>query len=161
MGVPVSLGLLVNRVAEVQVGHMIHVLCQNLLSSKKEQKRDVASIGLKAVISEISGGSLGLVAIKNVAPCMIGGVKDSNNSFDVWNACLDILYEIVRKFGVILVSDDQKNNSGLAQSLVDSLLPLLEESRAGIRKRSIHCLGKQRSLEADGTSDCQEPLLSI
>lgn len=68
-------------------------------------------------------------------------ITPQNTSFDVCNECLDILHEMVRKFGVVLVADDQKNKTGMSETLVGCLLPLLEETRSGIRKRAIHCLG--------------------
>lgn len=54
---------------------MIQVLCQNLLTGKKEQQRDIASIGLKTVISEIPGSALALVAVKKATPHMVDGIK--------------------------------------------------------------------------------------
>eukprot|EP00192_Tetraselmis_astigmatica_P000226 CAMPEP_0117662728 /NCGR_PEP_ID=MMETSP0804-20121206/8205_1 /TAXON_ID=1074897 /ORGANISM="Tetraselmis astigmatica, Strain CCMP880" /LENGTH=1235 /DNA_ID=CAMNT_0005469641 /DNA_START=95 /DNA_END=3802 /DNA_ORIENTATION=- len=134
------LGLLVNRVAAGQVDVVLQVLCHNLLAGKKEQQRDIASIGLKTVISEISGGALASTAVKQATPKMVEGINSKEASFDVCNECLDILHELVRKFGVVLVADDQKNNTGLSSVLLTCLLPLIEEPRAGIRKRAIHCL---------------------
>lgn len=47
-----SLGPLVNKVKEYQVETIVDSLCANMVS-EKEQLRDISSIGLKTVISEL------------------------------------------------------------------------------------------------------------
>lgn len=56
-----SLGPLVNKVKEYQVEIIVDALCSNMVSDK-EQLRDISSIGLKTVISELPLGSSALVA---------------------------------------------------------------------------------------------------
>lgn len=56
-----SLGPLVNKVKEFQVETIVDTLCSNMISDK-EQLRDISSIGLKTVISELPPGSNTLVA---------------------------------------------------------------------------------------------------
>lgn len=56
-----SLGPLVNKVKEYQVETIVDALCSNMVSDK-EQLRDISSIGLKTVISELPLGSSALVA---------------------------------------------------------------------------------------------------
>ncbi|KAK9816878.1 hypothetical protein WJX72_006469 [[Myrmecia] bisecta] len=126
------LGLLVQRVAVARVEEMLDTLCNKLLSGKKEQQRDIAGIGLKTVIGEISGGALATAVVKRVVPRMMEGMRNKD-SFDVVNESLDITNEVINKFGGLIKSDHAK--------LKDSLLPQLDETRAGLRKRAIHCLG--------------------
>lgn len=56
-----SLGPLVNKVKEFQVEGIVETLCANMLSDT-EQLRDISSIGLKTVISELPLGSNTLAA---------------------------------------------------------------------------------------------------
>lgn len=56
-----SLGPLVNKVKEYQVEGIVETLCVNMLSDT-EQLRDISSIGLKTVISELPLGSNTLAA---------------------------------------------------------------------------------------------------
>lgn len=54
-----SLGPLVNKVKEFQVETIVENLCSNMIS-EKEQLRDISSIGLKTVISELPQAPGGL-----------------------------------------------------------------------------------------------------
>lgn len=56
-----SLGPLVNKVKEFQVETIVEALCGNMVS-EKEQLRDISSIGLKTVISELPLASSTLAA---------------------------------------------------------------------------------------------------
>jgi len=56
-----SLGPLVNKVKEYQVETIVDALCGNMVSDK-EQLRDISSIGLKTVISELPLASSALAA---------------------------------------------------------------------------------------------------
>lgn len=55
------MGPLVNKVKEYQVETVVDALCNNMVS-EKEQLRDISSIGLKTVISELPLGSSSLAA---------------------------------------------------------------------------------------------------
>ena len=48
--------------------------------------------------------------------------------------CLDLLTDLAARYGPLLPDPD---------ALKAALLPELGESRAGIRKRAIHCLGER------------------
>jgi len=134
------LGLLVNRVAVFRVEEILQMLCQNLISGKREQQRDIAGIGLKTVIAGIKGGPLAAVVVKQVSPMMVQGVQKKEESFEICNESLDILHEVIRKFGMVMASEDVKNKTTQLASVLETLLPQMEEGRAGIRKRAIHCL---------------------
>jgi len=58
---PCSLGPLVNKVKEYQVETIVDALCGNMVSDK-EQLRDISSIGLKTVISELPLASSALAS---------------------------------------------------------------------------------------------------
>jgi len=141
------LSLLVHRVSVDNTEDVLRSLCASLLSpKKKEQERDIAGIGLKAAISEIHGGKLAARTAKIVIPEMIRGIntntkKDNKEaSFDLCNECLGILHEVIRKFGSALSEDTSRNVADTAEAVLECLLPLMDEPRAGIRKRVIHCI---------------------
>lgn len=57
-----SLGPLVGKVKEYQVETIVDTLCMNMLSDK-EQLRDISSIGLKTVISELPPAATGKLSV--------------------------------------------------------------------------------------------------
>lgn len=59
---PCSLGPLVGKVKEYQVETIVDTLCTNMLSDK-EQLRDISSIGLKTVISELPPAATGTLFV--------------------------------------------------------------------------------------------------
>lgn len=54
---------------------LLQDLCTKLFSGKKEHQRDLASIGLKTVVAEVSGGQLAKAVVKRVTPHLISGIK--------------------------------------------------------------------------------------
>lgn len=69
-----SLGPLVNKVKEYQVETIVDSLCANMISDK-EQLRDISSIGLKTVISELPLVSSSLAA--NVCKRITGKLSNA------------------------------------------------------------------------------------
>lgn len=57
-----SLGPLVGKVKEYQVETIVDTLCTNMLSDK-EQLRDISSMGLKTVISELPPAATGTLSV--------------------------------------------------------------------------------------------------
>ena len=53
-----SLGALANNVGEDKVKLLLTSLCDKLISGKKESQRETASLGLKAVIADLTAPSL-------------------------------------------------------------------------------------------------------
>lgn len=70
-----SLGLLVRRVHWEQAERILESLCTRLVSSKKEQDREIASIALKTVVNEITGPELSVLVAKNVVPKLLLGMQ--------------------------------------------------------------------------------------
>lgn len=80
-----SLGPLVNKVKEYQVETIVDALCGNMVS-EKEQLRDISSIGLKTVISELPLASSALAA--NVCKRITGKLSsaiEKVQSFEIYN----------------------------------------------------------------------------
>jgi hypothetical protein len=60
-----------------------------------------------------------------------------DTSTEVKSECLDILCDVLHRFGSLMTADHEK--------LMNALLVQLNLQRAGLRKRAIQCLGKYLS----------------
>lgn len=122
------LGPLVNKVKEFQVETIVETLCNNMLSDK-EQLRDISSIGLKTVISELPPSSTALAA--NICKKITGRLTSaiSKEDVSVQLEALDILGDLLSRFGSLLIT--------FHPSIQSALLPQLASSRLAVRKRSI------------------------
>lgn len=70
-----SLSVLVRKVGEPRVLDLVRGLCDKVVQpSKKDQSRDIASIGLKTVI-EVASGSLAHPAAALISSRMLEGVQ--------------------------------------------------------------------------------------
>lgn len=99
-----------------------------MITAKKDQERDVAFMGLKTVIIEASPANASAMTAACIAPLLQGLRSDTA---DVASNCLDALVELIARHGAVLPSTDV---------VIEALLPELDHSRGGIRKRSIQCL---------------------
>lgn len=153
------------KVHKDQAERILDFLCTKVLTGKKEQDREIASIALTTVIGEISGQELSCLIVRQVVPKLMQGIQAQvrrrsswthltpatrlvalslgchslNASWylqdqgDVATSCLDILSEVLAKFGHLLTTEQ-----GPLKTL---LLQELSSSKAGIRKRAMACLG--------------------
>lgn len=126
------LGPLVNKVKEYQVETIVDALCSNMVSDK-EQLRDISSIGLKTVISELPLGSSALVA--NVCKRITGRLSNAiekQEDVSVQLEALDIVADLLSRFGALLVT--------FHSTILTALLPQLSSPRQAVRKRTIVAL---------------------
>lgn len=126
------LGPLVNKVKEYQVETIVDALCTNMVSDK-EQLRDISSIGLKTVISELPLGSSALVA--NVCKRITGRLSsaiEKQEDVSVQLEALDIVADLLSRFGALLVT--------FHSIILAALLPQLSSPRQAVRKRTIVAL---------------------
>ncbi len=76
----ISLGPLSRRVKEPQLQEIVDTLCTHLLNEKKggEELRDIASIGLKTIITEIPAEPAAAPSLitKRLTPRLITGVNN-------------------------------------------------------------------------------------
>ena len=68
-----SLAPLVKKVNEPRVLEMTNKLCDKLLNVK-EQHRDVASIALKTIVSEVSSSSAAQIVLDSLTPQLTKGI---------------------------------------------------------------------------------------
>lgn len=129
------LGPLVSKVKEYQVETIVDTLCSNMLSDK-EQLRDISSIGLKTVISELPPASSGSSLAANVCKKITGRLTSAigkQEDVPVQLEALDIMGDMLSRLGGLLVS--------FHQSILACLLPQLTSPRLAVRKRAIIALG--------------------
>ncbi|KAG7200534.1 hypothetical protein KM043_001097 [Ampulex compressa] len=125
------LGPLVNKVKEYQVETIVDALCSNMVSDK-EQLRDISSIGLKTVISELPLGSIGLVAnvCKRITGRLCNAIEEQDVSVQL--EALDIVADLLSRFGALLTT--------FHTVILVALLPQLSSPRQAVRKRTIVAL---------------------
>jgi len=127
------LGPLVTKVKELQVETIVEHLCSNM-SSDKEQLRDISSIGLKTVISELplTASSMAASVCKRITGRLSSAIaKPADVSVQL--EALDILADLLTRFGSLLVT--------FHPAILEALLPQLESPRLAVRKRTIQALG--------------------
>ncbi|XP_047046151.1 cullin-associated NEDD8-dissociated protein 1-like [Lolium rigidum] len=121
---------LVKKVSEDRVVEMTNKLCDKLLNGK-EQHRDTASIGLKTIIVEVTTPSLAEKILVSLAPQLISGVT-SGKSAEIKCECLDILSDVLNRFGNVIAKDHAY--------MLTALLSQLSSTQASVRKKSVSCI---------------------
>uniref|UniRef100_A0A803VTQ0 TATA-binding protein interacting (TIP20) domain-containing protein n=1 Tax=Ficedula albicollis TaxID=59894 RepID=A0A803VTQ0_FICAL len=104
--------------------------------SDKEQLRDISSIGLKTVISELPPAATGSTMTANVCKkitAQLTGAIGKQEDVSVQLEALDILSDMLSRLGGTLYS--------FHSSILSCLLPQLTSPRLAVRKRAIIALG--------------------
>uniref|UniRef100_A0A7N0ZXV2 Cullin-associated NEDD8-dissociated protein 1 n=1 Tax=Kalanchoe fedtschenkoi TaxID=63787 RepID=A0A7N0ZXV2_KALFE len=122
---------LVKKVSEGRVVAMTVKLCDKLLHGK-DQHRDVASIALKTIISEIVASSVVQAVLASLTPELISGVARPGMKVEIKCECLDILCDILHKFGNLMATDHEM--------ILNAVLCQLTSNQTSIRKKSILCI---------------------
>lgn len=131
---------LVKKVSEVRVVDMTDKLCDKLLNGK-DQHRDVASIALKTIISEMSSLSLAQSVLVTLTPQLVKGITGPGMSTEIKCECLDILCDVLHKFGNLIANDHGP--------LLSALLSQLISPQASVRKKTVSCIASLASSLSD------------
>lgn len=131
---------LVKKIHEAQVLEMTDKLCDKLLNGK-DQHRDIASIALKTIFSEVPSSSVAQSVLVSVSPKLIGGITSTVMKTDIKCECLDILCDILHKFGNLMTSDHEV--------LLGALLPQLNSNQTSVRKKTVSCIASLASSLSD------------
>ncbi|XP_054801363.1 cullin-associated NEDD8-dissociated protein 1 [Prosopis cineraria] len=131
---------LVRKVSEPRVVEMTSKLCDKLLNGK-DQHRDIASIALKTIVAEVSTKSLAQSILVSLSPQLINGITGPGMGSEIKCECLDILCEILHKFGNLMASDHEL--------LLSALLSQLSSNQASIRKKTVACIASLSSSLSD------------
>ncbi|KAF9684918.1 hypothetical protein SADUNF_Sadunf03G0000300 [Salix dunnii] len=122
---------LVKKVSETRVVEMTNKLCEKLLHGK-DQHRDIASIALKTIVSEVTAMSLSQSILVTLSPQMIKGITSPGLNTEIKCECLDILCDVLHKFGNLMANDHEV--------LLNALLSQLNSNQATIRKKTVSCI---------------------
>lgn len=134
MGVK-CLGPLVRRGKEAHVQVVIDRLCR---SGSNEELKDISSTALRTVILEVSPtSSVALSITRRLVPKLLLQLKDSSSSSDVLLDSIDVLIELLNRFGQTVSSLSQE----VQTDLVHCLTALLDNPRPAVRKRAVVALG--------------------
>eukprot|EP01111_Echinosteliopsis_oligospora_P003334 TRINITY_DN1530_c1_g2_i4.p1 TRINITY_DN1530_c1_g2~~TRINITY_DN1530_c1_g2_i4.p1 ORF type:complete len:1241 (+),score=375.18 TRINITY_DN1530_c1_g2_i4:377-4099(+) len=136
------LGLMIKRVKEAQATEIVDTLCGHMLNEKKDDLREISNIGLKTVVAQVplEPPAIPSMIVKRLTPKLIGGVTSSEKP-EVKMCCLDILNDMLNRFGDLITPDLEK--------IQKAVLPQLTSGRPATRKRAIGCLGHLAELGPD------------
>ncbi|XP_021751471.1 cullin-associated NEDD8-dissociated protein 1-like [Chenopodium quinoa] len=131
---------LVKKVNEARVLDMTNKLCEKLLNVK-EQHRDVASIALKTIVSEVNSSSAVQALLDSLVPQLTTGIIGSGSSTEIKCECLDILCDVLHRYGNLVVAYHEE--------LLRALLSQLNFAQATIRKKTVSCIASLASSLSD------------
>ncbi|KAI3978694.1 hypothetical protein MKX01_015869 [Papaver californicum] len=131
---------LVKKVIEGTVVEMTEKLCDKLLNGK-DQHRDTASIAMKTIVSEITTTTLAQRILVSLSPQLVKGITADGMTTEIRCECLDILCDVLHRFGNLMTADH-----GL---LLNSLLSQLSSNQASARKKAISCIASLASSLSD------------
>ncbi|KAK9161137.1 hypothetical protein Syun_007478 [Stephania yunnanensis] len=121
---------LVKKVSETRVLEMTDKLCDKLLNGK-DQHRDVASIAMKTIVSEVTSVTVAQRVLVSLCPQLIKGISDGMST-EIRCECLDILCDVLHRFGNLMTADHEV--------LLNALLSQLGSNQASVRKRTVSCI---------------------
>ncbi|GJP34416.1 hypothetical protein CLOM_g18863 [Closterium sp. NIES-68] len=122
---------LVKKASEARVAEMSAALVGKLLTGKDPQ-RDIASIALKTVVAEVASPAAIHHLLSSLPAKLTAAIDSPDTSVDVKGECLDVLGDVLQRFGVVMAGDHER--------LLVPLLHQLSSPRASLRKRATQCL---------------------
>ncbi|KAG2261616.1 hypothetical protein Bca52824_068695 [Brassica carinata] len=130
---------LVKKVGKERIVEMTNKLCDKLLHGK-DQHRDTASIALRTVVAQVAP-SLAPSILVTLTPQMIGGISGQGMSPGIKCECLEIMCDVVQKYGSLMADDHEK--------LLNTLLLQLDCNQATVRKKTVTCIASLASSLSD------------
>jgi len=127
------LGPLIAKINDERIEEIVNKLSSNLLDEKNEDLRDICSIGIKTLITEIPEDktkSCQLI-VKKLTPRLISAIGNKDSPPDVQLFTLELLSELLSRFRQKM-SDFEK--------IQKVILPHLTSKRSATRKRAVTCL---------------------
>ncbi|XP_068647216.1 cullin-associated NEDD8-dissociated protein 1 [Aristolochia californica] len=131
---------LVKKVSEDRVLEMTEKLCNKLLHGK-DQHRDIASIALKTIVAEVSTTSVAQRILISLTPESRKGITAAGMSTEIKCECLDILCDVLHRFGNLMTADHEL--------LLAALMSQLSATQASVRKKCISCIASLASSFSD------------
>lgn len=125
------LSTIVKKFQEDVVKSIVDKLGQ-LMAEDKDELRDIFTIGLKTIIASVPDSFGGSVV--TVAPSLIEGCRFlKHGNLPQATMCLDVLKDLLQRFGKLLVYKHME--------ISDTLSPMLKHDKSAIRKRASVTLG--------------------
>jgi len=123
------LGPLVKKIHQNQIESIVEKIADKLLSKDaKAETKDITSLALKTVITEIQTKDGPLLIRKLTSPVVTFLKADGTEKLEA----LDLLNDLASRFGHLLKDHD---------AIQDAVLPQLSSTRTAVRKKTIQCLG--------------------
>lgn len=138
-----SIGALVKKLPEKKLLHILDKISTYSVSPKDDQLRDIANLGLRTVIREISVGSTSAqAAVDELVPKLLSQIEAASTATntpanqDMLLNAVEILTDVFTRFDACVTSKED-----LQKQSKKALIPLLTNSRPAIRKRTVDALG--------------------
>lgn len=103
----------------------------SLIIEGKNALRDIYSIGLKTLISDVPE-EMGPLVVEKLPMKMLYGIKNSSTD-EVRRECLDNMNDLIKRFGHLISKEHE--------SITDGVVELLESNTPIICKKAATCLG--------------------
>jgi len=129
-----TLGVLLTTVKEEQVLEIADSLADQVLDASKSELRDVYAIGLRTLVKTIPS-SMGDLTSQRLVGRLLDGIRTSQNE-EIVLACLDILTDLLGRFGATAVSVTRQH-----EPILQMCLQQLASPSAVVRKRTGNTIG--------------------
>jgi hypothetical protein len=132
-----TLGVLLTTVQEEQVLEIADSLADQVLDASKSELRDVYAIGLRTLVKRIPQ-SMGDFVSQRLVGRLLDGIRTSQNgqNEEIVLACLDILTDLLGRFGATAVSVTRQH-----EPILQMCLHQLASAAAVVRKRAGTTIG--------------------
>ncbi|MCO5584991.1 hypothetical protein L7F22_038923 [Adiantum nelumboides] len=129
------LGTLVQTSSDEEIRLIIDSLVE-YISSKEDELRDIASLGLKTVMSQIPvEGDQAIMAADKLVPRLLSQISDPSASQELLIDSLDVLADYFSRFPHAI-----SNDAPLQRNAIKVILGALSNNRATVRKRAIQAI---------------------
>ncbi|KAL0364961.1 UNVERIFIED_CONTAM: Cullin-associated NEDD8-dissociated protein 1 [Sesamum angustifolium] len=93
------------------------------------------------IVAEVPTSSVAKSVLVSISPKLIRGITLQGMSTEIKCECLDILCDVLHKYGNLMASDHEV--------LLGSLLPQLNTNQASVRKKAVSCIASLASSLSD------------
>ena len=112
---------------------IVEKMAERVVEGEKET-RDIYSLAIRSIINE-GNDQFAAVMIKSVYPKLIKGMQ---RDFEIREECLEILAEIFKSFGSLLLKNQSLVNKDELMSVIPNQLAV---DRPSLRKKATNCMG--------------------
>jgi len=133
---------LVRKISQDSLKRIVGTLLQLCTEQKEQEKRDIACVGLKNVIKSVSDEDGPFLVSQCAVPLLNVLDPSSSSSADIQSDLLDVLAELLRRFGPLMIKE--------LPEVQKAVLPQLRATTRSIsRKRAVLCLAHLSAVADD------------